>query len=132
MPTFSICFLFFLIFSDFLQNRSDRGGEGRGGDQKSSFAIKPKRTLEYKDKMCTQYQCHFKEEPFVCYKSDRFTPEIVYMLVYAVHCKCTKTKKLLFKRTYLVWQINSLLHPYTRSRFTIYIHYPCDLYTLKI
>ena len=40
MPTFSICFLFFLIFSDFLQNRSDRGGRG-GGDQKSSFAILP-------------------------------------------------------------------------------------------
>ena len=30
-----------LIFSDFLQNRSDRGGGGAGGDQKSSFAIKP-------------------------------------------------------------------------------------------
>ena len=30
----------FPIFSDFLQNRSDRGG-GAGGDQKSSFAIKP-------------------------------------------------------------------------------------------
>ena len=43
--------------------------------------------------MCTQYQCHFKEEgAFRLLQSDRFTPEIVYMLVYAVHCKCTQTK----------------------------------------
>ena len=44
------------------------------------------------DEVCTQFQCPFKEELFVCYRAIDFTPEIIYMLVYAVHCKCTQTK----------------------------------------
>ena len=35
-----------------------------------------KRILEYMDEMCTQYQCHFKEEPFVCYRAIDLHPKL--------------------------------------------------------
>ena len=34
------------------------------------------------DEVCTQFQCPFKEELFVCYRAIDFTPKIIYMLVY--------------------------------------------------
>ena len=46
------------------------------------------RILEYMDEMCTQYQCHFKEEPFVCYRAIDLHPKL-YICYYYASVRCT-------------------------------------------